>query len=161
MAARFLTRVLPDERGATMKEFRALFVILAFLVAAPSCSSASPTAPTQTLPPAGSGEGVVNLRNGSSNGLSFQEVCLSAAGTYVPTTNGSRVTIPSGAPWIGGSFAPICVRGPIPTGSNVRIGADSDARFSQGRASLNINGAIFAVTIGSGTTDLVYPTSFQ
>jgi hypothetical protein len=143
-----------------MKSFLVSSVLLAFVTGTVACSS--PTAPTQTssLPPAGSGDGVVNLRN-SSNGLSFQEVCLSAAGTYTPTTNGTRVPIPAGRPWIGASFTPICVRGLISVGNNFRIGADSDARFTPGRASLSIDGAIFAVTIGAGTTNLIYPTSFQ
>jgi hypothetical protein len=142
---------------------RVLAIMLAIGATSVGCSSSSnsssvaaPT-PTSSLPAPGTGDGVVNLRN-NSNGLTFQEACLSAAGTYIPITNGNRVAIPNGSPWLGAAFAPICVRGSITPGSNFRIGADSDAHFTQGRASLEIDGAIFAVTIGSGTTNMVYPT---
>jgi len=50
----------------------------------------------------------------------------------------------------------------MPPGANVRIGAGSDARFDPRRASLLLaDGVIFAITVQSGTTDNVYPKSFQ
>lgn len=117
---------------------------------ATSSSPAAPTTSTSALPAPGSGNGVVNFQN-SSNGLTFSQVCLSASGTYDPSHNGNRVPIPSGSP--------ICNSGQIAVGTNFRIGGDTNALFNPGPTSLIINGgAIFAVTINSGTTNLVYPT---
>jgi hypothetical protein len=128
-----------------------LATFLPLLLVGLSFGCASPNAPSGTSP-AGSGNGVVNFRNASQ--FTFQSVCLTAAGTYDPSKNGNRTSIPSGMP--------ICVSASMPPGTNIRIGADSEARFNPGPASLTLDsGVIFAVTIQSGTTNVVYPTSFQ
>lgn len=136
-----------------MKRLKTRWAPRLFLIAmaAGSCSSpGSPSGPApDALVPPGSGNGVVNFRNGSTQ-LTFQSVCLAASGTYDPANNGSRVAIPSGSD--------ICVRASMPPGTSFRMGGSSDARFNPGPASLNVNDALFAVNIQSGTTNLVYPT---
>ena len=138
--------------GTPMKALTISLLAFAVCVLVTGCSSSSsPAAPAQvsSLPPPGSGNGVVNFRN-ASNGLTFHQVCLAAAGTYDPSHNGNRVPIPSGSP--------VCTSGQIAVGTNFQIGGDSDARFTPGPTSLIVDGAIFAVTVSTGTTNFVYPT---